>query len=216
METILLFFNIDSEVLPLFVLPLVGAVIGWVTNFIAVKMLFHPRKPYRLLFFELHGVFPKRQRALAEKLGHIVSEELFSANEVISHIQDAAQSQEMIDLISDHIEKVIRQRLPEVIPMISFVLNDDLVQTVRQTFVGELKIFLKEVTDKLAGSIEADLDVHKIVEEKVLNFSSDKLEEILFAIMRREFRFIEVIGAVLGFLIGLVQLAYLLSIGGFV
>jgi len=103
-----------------------------------------------------------------------------------------------------------------VIPMISFVLNDDLVQTVRQTFVGELKIFLKEVTDKLAGSIEADLDVHKIVEEKVLNFSSDKLEEILFAIMRREFRFIEVIGAVLGFLIGLVQLAYLLSIGGFV
>jgi len=135
---------------------------------------------------------------------------------VISHIQDAAQSQEMIDLISDHIEKVIRQRLPEVIPMISFVLNDDLVQTVRQTFVGELKIFLKEVTDKLAGSIEADLDVHKIVEEKVLNFSSDKLEEILFAIMRREFRFIEVIGAVLGFLIGLVQLAYLLSIGGFV
>ena len=216
METILLFLNIDSEVLPLFVLPLVGAVIGWVTNFIAVKMLFHPRKPYRLLFFELHGVFPKRQRALAEKLGHIVSEELFSANEVISHIQDAAQSQEMIDLISDHIEKVIRQRLPEVIPMISFVLNDDLVQTVRQTFVGELKIFLKEVTDKLAGSIEADLDVHKIVEEKVLNFSSDKLEEILFAIMRREFRFIEVIGAVLGFLIGLVQLAYLLSIGGFV
>jgi uncharacterized membrane protein YheB (UPF0754 family) len=94
--------------------------------------------------------------------------------------------------------------------MIAFVLNDDLIQTVKQTFVGELKVFLNEITNKLALSVESDLDVHRIVEEKVMNFSSDKLEEILFAIMKREFRFIEVVGAVLGFLIGLVQIAYLL------
>ena len=46
-----------------------------------------------------------------------------------------------------------------------------------------------------------------MVREKVSSFSSDKLEEILFAIMKREFRFVELVGAVLGFLIGSVQLA---------
>jgi uncharacterized membrane protein YheB (UPF0754 family) len=201
---------IPQEVLPLLVLPFVGALIGWITNYVAVKMLFHPRTPKRLLFMEIQGVFPKRQRALAEKLGNIVSQELFSVDEVVSHIQEAAQSEEMIGLVSDHIEHVIRNRLPQVIPMIAFVLNDDLIQTVKQTFVGELKVFLNEITNKLALSVESDLDVHRIVEEKVMNFSSDKLEEILFAIMKREFRFIEVVGAVLGFLIGLVQIAYLL------
>ncbi len=202
--------SVPQDVLPLLVLPLVGALIGWITNYVAVKMLFHPRVPKRLLFIEIQGVFPKRQRALAEKLGNIVSQELFSVDEVVSHIQEAAQSEEMLGLVSDHIEHVIRNRLPQVIPMIAFVLNDDLIQTVKQTFVGELKVFLNEITNKLALSVESDLDVHRIVEEKVMNFSSDKLEEILFAIMKREFRFIEVVGAVLGFLIGLVQIAYLL------
>jgi uncharacterized membrane protein YheB (UPF0754 family) len=53
--------------------------------------------------------------------------------------------------------------------------------------------------------LKHQLDLESIVTEKVSNFSSDKLEEILQAIMSKEFRFIEVIGAVLGFLIGLIQ-----------
>ena len=40
-------------------------------------------------------------------------------------------------------------------------------------------------------------------------FSSDKLEEMLLGIMRREFRFIEGVGAVLGFVIGWIQIGIL-------
>ena len=72
--------NFFSELLAtnplLLCMPFIGAGIGWVTNFIAVKMLFHPRKPLRLLFFSVQGVFPKRQQAFAHKLGAIVSDEL--------------------------------------------------------------------------------------------------------------------------------------------
>ena len=53
------------------------------------------------------------------------------------------------------------------------------------------------------------MDVETVVREKVEAFSSDKLEEMLLSIMKREFRFIEVVGAVLGFVIGLVQLGIL-------
>jgi uncharacterized membrane-anchored protein YjiN (DUF445 family) len=45
----------------------------------------------------------------------------------------------------------------------------------------------------------------KIVIDKVAGFSSDKLEEVLNNIMSKEFRFVEIIGAVLGFIIGLLQ-----------
>jgi uncharacterized membrane protein YheB (UPF0754 family) len=44
------------------------------------------------------------------------------------------------------------------------------------------------------------------VREKVESFSSDKLEDMLFSIMKKEFRFIEIVGGVLGFFIGLLQL----------
>ena len=45
-----------------------------------------------------------------------------------------------------------------------------------------------------------------MVTEKVSNFSSNKLEEILLAVMKKEFRFIELIGGVFGFLIGIIQM----------
>ena len=57
--------------------------------------------------------------------------------------------------------------------------------------------------------LEKNMNVEKLVRDKVSAFSSDKLEEILLGIMRREFRFIEGVGAILGFLIGLVQVGML-------
>jgi uncharacterized membrane protein YheB (UPF0754 family) len=44
-----------------------------------------------------------------------------------------------------------------------------------------------------------------MVTEKVSGFSSDKMESILNQIMSKEFRFVEVIGGVLGLLIGILQ-----------
>ncbi len=55
------------------------------------------------------------------------------------------------------------------------------------------------------GNLQAELDLEAIVTQKVAGFSSDKLEEILQSILSKEFRFVELIGAVLGFIIGLLQ-----------
>ncbi len=57
------------------------------------------------------------------------------------------------------------------------------------------------------GTLKSELDLEKIVVDKVSTFSTDKFEEILQQIMAKEFKFIEWIGAVLGFLIGLFQVA---------
>ena len=57
----------------LFALPVIGALIGWLTNWVAVKMLFHPREPLKLGIVTVQGIFPKRQQALAEKLCVVVA-----------------------------------------------------------------------------------------------------------------------------------------------
>ena len=55
------------------------------------------------------------------------------------------------------------------------------------------------------NKLQHDLDLEKIVTEKVANFSSEKLEDILHQITKKEFKFLEFIGGVFGFLIGLIQ-----------
>jgi uncharacterized membrane protein YheB (UPF0754 family) len=142
---------------------------------------------------------------LAEKLGKLVAEELFSIQEVTLKLKELATSEESMDLVGKRIEKTIREKLVKSFPMLAMFLTDDMVEKVTNLFKAELQDFLAESAQDIGNKLEESLDVKELVREKVEAFSSDKLEEILFSIMRKEFRFIEMIGAVLGFLIGCVQ-----------
>ncbi len=177
------------------------------TNFLAVKMLFHPRKEINALgLIRIQGVFPKRQAALAEKLGEIVSEQLFSISDVTSKLREVAGSDEIANIAAKRIEKTISEKLLKAFPMLSMFLNDEMITKVSGLFLSELKGLLTEASDEIAKKLESEIDVKATVREKVESFSSDKLEEMLFSIMKKEFRFIEIVGGVLGFLIGLLQL----------
>jgi uncharacterized membrane protein YheB (UPF0754 family) len=93
--------------------------------------------------------------------------------------------------------------------MLAMFMSSDMAEKIKGFLIEQLGSLNEELIDKLSGQLEEELDIHRIVEEKVAAFSSDKLEEVLFSIMRREFKFVELVGAVLGFLIGIVQILLL-------
>lgn len=189
----------------LYLLPLVAALIGWFTNYIAVKMLFHPKNPKGFLFVKIQGVFPKRQKALAQKLGDLVAEELFSVSDVASKIKEFATSEEAMNEVGERIEKTIRNKLVKTFPMLAMFLSDEMVEKVTKLFQCELQDFLAESAAGLGNKLEENLDIKEMVKERVNGFSSEKLESLLNQLMKKEFRFIEIIGAFIGFVIGCLQ-----------
>ncbi len=193
----------------IYTLPLIGALIGWLTNYVAIKMLFHPKNEIKIFFFSLQGIFPKRQQAFAEKLGQVVSTELLTAQEVTAHLKEKATSEAVLDHIAMRLEEGIASRLPRAFPMLAMLMSSKNAEKLKRVLLEQISGLNEELIDKLSRELEKELDVQGIVEEKVAAFSSDKLEEILFSIMRREFKFIEVVGAVLGFFIGLIQILLL-------
>ncbi|MBW2472630.1 MAG: DUF445 family protein [Deltaproteobacteria bacterium] len=193
----------------LYTLPLIGALIGWLTNYIAIKMLFHPTSEVRIFFIPVQGVFPKRQKDLARKLGHIISEELVSVEDLTTHLKEKATSEAILNHIAQRLEEGIASRLPRAFPMLAMFMSSDMTEKIKDFLLGQIGSLNEELIDKLSYELEEELDVHRIVEEKVAAFSTDKLEEILFSIMRREFKFVEMVGAVLGFLIGVAQILIL-------
>ena len=192
--------------------PVLAALIGWVTNYLAIKMLFHPREEVKVLGISLQGVFPKRQKQLALKLGTLVSEELLSMEQITKKIKAHATSDETMDAIGKRIEMTIREKLVHAFPMLSMFLSDDMVEKVTNLFRKELKDFLSQSVDELSTKLENNLDISEVVREKVEGFSSDKVEDLLFNLMKKEFKFIEIAGAVLGFAIGCVQVALTFSL----
>ena len=192
-----------------YTLPLIGALIGWLTNYIAIKMLFHPRDEVRIFFISVQGVFPRRQKEFARKLGQIVSEELISVTDLTAHLKEKATSEAILNHIAQRLEEGIASRLPRAFPMLAMFMSGDMAEKVKGFLLEQIGSLNEELIDRLSGQLEEELDIHRIVEEKVAAFSSDKLEEILFSIMRREFKFVEMVGAVLGFLIGVAQVLLL-------
>jgi uncharacterized membrane protein YheB (UPF0754 family) len=189
----------------LVLIPLISAFIGWFTNWIAIKMLFHPKEPKKILGITFHGIFPKRQRQFAEKLGKLVSTELLSFNDIEQKITNPGNLQKITPVIEEHIDEFLKTKLVEKMPMIGMFLGEKTIAQFKEVFLGELQELLPVVMKSYMNNLQNDLDLEKIVVAKVEGFSSDKLEEILNAIMSKEFKFVEIIGAVLGFIIGVVQ-----------
>jgi hypothetical protein len=71
-----------ASYLPFLLPPIVGALIGWGTNWLALKMLFRPIVPFRLGPWSIQGVIPRRQGALAANLGEMVERELVSHHDL--------------------------------------------------------------------------------------------------------------------------------------
>ena len=116
-----------------------------------------------------------------------------------------------MDQIGKRIERTIREKLVKSFPMLSMFLSDGMVTKVTETFKEELRDFMAQSADDLSTKLERELDVRKMVREKVEAFSTEKLEEILVSLMKKEFRFIELVGALLGFLIGCLQIGLTLA-----
>lgn len=190
----------------LYLLPLIAAFTGWLTNYVAVKMLFHPKKPINFYGITIQGVFPKRQMILAQKLGVIVAQELFSVDDLLNTLKSEKNTQIALQLVENKIDNFIITKLPQSMPMLAMFLNDDLKTKIKNVLLSEIESILPNLMDQLGNNIKENIDIQQIVFEKVANFSSDKFEEILFSIMQKEFRLIEILGGILGFIIGIIQL----------
>lgn len=186
--------------------PFIAAFIGWFTNWIAIKMLFHPKEPKRFLGITIQGIFPKGQKQFAVKMGTVVAKELLHFDEIANKIKDPEQLKALQPFIAEHIDHFLEHKLKEKMPVISMFVGADTLGKIKEGLLEEIDVMLPNLMSNFANNLSSKVDIEKMVSEKVANFSSDKLEEILVAIMSKEFRFVEIVGAVLGFIIGLLQI----------
>ncbi|MBC7650684.1 MAG: DUF445 family protein [Deinococcales bacterium] len=191
--------------LSLALIPIISAFIGWFTNWIAIKMLFHPREPKKILGITFQGIFPKNQQQFAAKLGKLVGEELLSFKDISSKITNPDNVDKLMPFVEEHIDYFLRVKLAEKMPVISMFIGDKTIGELKNVFLEELQTLFPTLMQNYMTNLQQDLDLEQIVTQKVAAFSSDKLEDILNSIMSKEFRFVEIIGAVLGFVIGLLQ-----------
>ncbi|MBD3322854.1 MAG: DUF445 family protein [Chitinivibrionales bacterium] len=194
-------------------IPVISGMIGWITNHIAVKMVFRPHRPVTILWFTFQGLIPKRKADLARKIGETVEKELISHRDIQKAMQSPQFHEAMVSILSDKIDELFQNILGSSV-LSELILSGETVRQIKMRLMEELEPFLPSALDMLLKKVESHLDFKKIVQEKIDGFDLNRLESIIYTIAARELKAIEIFGGILGFVIGLVQVA-LITAGKF-
>lgn len=187
------------------ILIIIGSLIGWTTNYIAIKMLFRPYKEIKLGFFKIQGLIPKRKHEIGEGIAEVVDKELLSLEDITSKIS----SEDIEKRIGELIDKVLKNKLKDEIlslfPMAALFLNDSMLEKIKEAIKNSIIGNKDEMIKLFIEYLQEKVDIKEIVIKKVDAFSLEKIEEIICELAKKELKHIEIIGAVLGAIIGAVQ-----------
>ncbi|HEX7845258.1 MAG TPA: DUF445 family protein [Chitinophagaceae bacterium] len=190
----------------LLLIPFISAFIGWLTNWIMIKMIFHPQKPISILGIKFQGVYPKRQQQFAERVGKLVSTEFVSFNSIEQKISDPSNLQKIIPMIEKHVDDFLRVKLSAQMPFISAFIGDKTINSLKALFMQELQVLFPQVMTEFAGNLKAEFDPEQLIAQKISSFSAEKMEKMVRQGMAKELRSSSISAIVIGFIVGLFQL----------
>ncbi|ALF19443.1 DUF445 family protein [Fusobacterium vincentii] len=192
------------------VMILISGAIGWITNWVAIKMLFRPHKEINFGLFKIQGLIPKRRAEIGSGIANIIQNELISVKDVISNIDREEFSKRLNALIDEVLDKNLKKKVKEKFPFLQMFFTDKIAKDVGNTIKDIIMGNQEKIFEIFSNYAEENIDFEVIISDKISNFSLDKLEEIITFLAKKELKHIEVIGAILGMLIGAVQ--YLITL----
>ncbi len=192
--------------------PVIAALIGYITNYIAVRMLFRPHKAVRIAGITFQGLVPRRQKEIAASLGAMIERDLFSQEDIHAALSGTETAQEATAFLSEQID-AFAQKIGAQNPMVGMFLQGPLLEQIKQMLAGQMAERFPEFMERVVARVEHRLDVSEIVARKIEAFDLSKLESLIYEISSRELKTIEVLGGVLGFLVGLVQVGIMVVAG---
>lgn len=192
-------------------LPLVGGLIGWITNVLAIKMIFRPYRPYKipLLNFTIQGLIPRRKQEIAKVLGEVIERELISFDDLVENIKARDLQEKMVLMLLPSVRQAVFNRLPTFIPS---SLRDVLAAAITDIVSREAPKVLDYFSGELFKELKEQISFAQIIEDKINEMDWLGLENLVLQVVHKELHHIEILGGVLGFLIGLGQMIFYIII----
>lgn len=182
-----------------------GAFIGWGTNWLALKMLFHPRHPVGVGPLKFQGVIPQRKMDIAARLGDMVENELASSGVIHRAFEDPAVLAGFGAAAREQARIFAQERLPGIHALVALLLPMVVRNKVEQILSTELEAAVPGLARSLGEGLETSLPIGKLVRERVEGFSVDDLEALVGGALDRRAWPSRWGGALLGALVGFVQ-----------
>lgn len=203
------FFGIIKEknerviyMIRLSLLVLVGGLIGWTTNKIAIKMLFRPINPRKFMGVTFQGVFPRRKNQIAVSLSNVIEEELLSKEVILNQLFNSEKMAETKQRLKEVLVEKIVDAIP---PMAAMLLGGNIKEFVTNYLDKHSDQIFEEMLNEFRATGFDNLNIFELVKQRLDELNFEEFERIIFGLMNKELRFVEIVGLVIGGLIGVIQ-----------
>ncbi|MGB8329783.1 MAG: DUF445 family protein [Polyangiales bacterium] len=189
------------------ILPAAGFLVGYLTNWIAIKLVFSPREPMKLGPITVQGLFHKRQNEVAEAFGRTVATRVLNADNIVTTVMEGDGARRMNEIVEQRVSALIAKY--EAHPMAKLVLPEERRPALR----AELLERIKRDWPKPGGFFHTfageSVDLQGELERRMKSLDRESYEGVLRpAFQQDEWKLIAA-GAVLGTIAGVLQLVYL-------
>lgn len=188
------------------ILPVLGALIGWWTNHLALWMLFRPHRAISVLGLRWQGLIPRRRDQLADTLAGALEEHLLTAEDRKGLLGGVNIEEHLDRIVTQVLQKQVPQGMLRSVPALNG-LREKLIDVLRTHILRQLPKKMSDVDEAIVARLVADVDIVGHVRQRLLEMPLGQLETLVRQVARREFVAIELAGAGIGFAIGLLQAA---------
>jgi len=194
---------------PWWFLPIAGVSVGFITNWLALKLIFKPLKPWRFGNFHIQGLFIKRQKEVSEEYATIIAGQILTSSKILDDIFFGSKSGAVSKLIKKHIAKAVDTAAgssKELIQLITGSKKYEIIKNIAySSFMEDLRIIISQAFNYT----EEALDLENTLSRKMQALPPWEFASFLHPIFEEDEWKLFAVGAILGGLAGLSQL-YLL------
>jgi len=191
------------------ILPIAGLLVGYLTNWLALKLIFKPETERKLLWWRFQGLFIKRQKEVSREYAKIVTDNILTTPKIFEEIIRGNASERLTGIINTHVEEAVDEAAGVSTPVIKIAAGNKTWSAIKSIacyrFMEELPIVIKGTFDYA----DETLNLENTLREKMSALPGPEFVGFLRPVFQEDEIKLILVGALLGGLAGLLQL-YLL------
>lgn len=194
------------------VLPIAGLLVGYLTNWIALKMIFLPQQPKKFGPIVVQGLFHKRQKEVSADYGALIADEILTPANMIEEIINGRLSDNLIDLVTRHVKSAVDEQAGITKPFVVLAVGGDGYKGMKEAAVATFVANIPDALRQIEGYAQDAMDVKNTIIERMQQLTPEQFEGLIRPAFEEDEWMLISVGAALGFAAGVAQL--ILMFGG--
>jgi uncharacterized membrane protein YheB (UPF0754 family) len=189
------------------VLPVGGVIIGYVTNWVALWMIFEPTEPRKIGPFKVHGLFLRRQPEAGDVYAKVVADDVVTLSNIGNDLLYGPRSDRTRHMIETALRPAVDQAAGPARSMVRVAMGTREYDSISRSVASEaVEYTMTPLTDAEFGRRQSSR-VKELISERIREMSSTDFAEMLRTAIRQDEWLLLLHGAVLGLAAGLLHLA---------